>query len=680
MKVSDDILFVATNEELANIARQVALEMGLSLEVVMGNPLTAVEIAHEANARGFTVIVSRGTTARLMDRCGLPAPVVKVRVTGYDAVRALIKAKRYTDHVGIVGSDDMIRWVGSLDGVLGGKVSTRVAESWDDTCEAITSLRDGGVGAIVGWNLVQRRAAEVGLPFVPLSSGKEAVYDALNEAMAVAKARHSEAERAERLKAILSSVTNAVVAVDSSGKVTHFNQAAERMVGISSEEAIGTHLSTILGSHQTGAELLDLESRGEWIDRIGHLTVLARREPIVVDGAFVGAVLSLDDVTRIRELERIVREEVRDTGHTSKHRLNDVVGVSDAIREAVNLAARFAQVDSTVLIQGETGTGKELFAHGIHSESARQNGPFVAVNCAAIPETLLESELFGYAPGAFTGARQSGKPGLFEIAHMGTIFLDEIGEMSKPLQARLLRVLQERQTMRVGGTRVIPIDVRIIAATNKHLFSLVQQGAFRDDLFYRLSVLNLEIPPLRRRPEDIPVLAVHLMRSVAARLQRPARTFTPDALDRLASYSWPGNVRQLENTIEQLVAVGQERQPIKAAEVDKILSRYALATDTSSSGASTLVAGAKAACEATANEHAPAGLSGRASPSHPGETPSLPDLRTLETRAILTALAAAGGNKAAAARALGISKTTLWRRLKRLQACGLLTNSTRALN
>ena len=197
MKVSDDILFVATNEELANIARQVALEMGLSLEVVMGNPLTAVEIAHEANARGFTVIVSRGTTARLMDRCGLPAPVVKVRVTGYDAVRALIKAKRYTDHVGIVGSDDMIRWVGSLDGVLGVKVSTRVAESWDDTCEAITSLRDGGCHRRM--EPVQRRAARWDA-LRALETGEGGVRT-LNEAT-VAKARHLK-PRAERLKAIL---------------------------------------------------------------------------------------------------------------------------------------------------------------------------------------------------------------------------------------------------------------------------------------------------------------------------------------------------------------------------------------------------------------------------------------------------------------------------------------------
>lgn len=650
MPSSTAILFVATNNELASIAREVASSMHDPVEVVMGNPMSAAEIAHNADRQGFGVIVSRGTTARIMSHCGASIPVIQVRVTGYDAVRALLSAGRYAKHVGVVGSDDMIRWMGSLDGLLGVEVSTRFAESWEDTGSAIRSLKDAGAGAIVGWNLVQRRATEMGLPFVPLSSGREAVHDALTEAHSVASARWREAERAERLKAILSSVTNAVVAVDSDGAITHFNQAAERMVRISSEQAIGKHISTILQSEQTERLHVDSESRSEWIEKVGSLTVLARKEPVVVDNRVAGAVLSLDDVTRIRELERIIREEVRDTGHMSKHRLSDIVGKSAATAEAIELATRFARVDSTVLIEGETGTGKELFAHGIHSASARKDGAFVAVNCAAIPETLLESELFGYAPGAFTGARQSGKPGLFEIAHMGTMFLDEIGEMSGPLQARLLRVLQERETMRVGGVKVIPIDVRVIAATNKDLFGLVQEGAFRDDLFYRLSVLNLRIPPLRERTEDIPVLAEHLMRSVAAKLQKPPRYFAAEALSALQGYHWPGNVRQLENTIEQLVAVGEERQPVERMEVDRILMRY----DTPSRRAGMAPGGVAepggaAAGGATLADFAPHS-----------------NLRKIETETILRTLKDTDGNKAEAARRLGMSKTTLWRRLKQI--------------
>jgi transcriptional regulator with PAS, ATPase and Fis domain len=278
----------------------------------------------------------------------------------------------------------------------------------------------------------------------------------------------------------------------------------------------------------------------------------------------------------------------------------------------------------------------------------------VAVNCAAIPETLLESELFGYAPGAFTGARQSGKPGLFEMAHRGTMFLDEIGEMSGPLQARLLRVLQERETMRVGGVRVIPIDVRVIAATNKDLFGLVQRAEFRDDLFYRLSVLNLQIPPLRERPEDLPLLAEHLMRSVAARLQRRPRRFSSGAIAALQDYSWPGNVRQLENTIEQLVAVGEERRPVERTEVDRILARYSASDRRNPQSANGPAVGMAAPARTSA---------GAAASSH-GDS----SLKHIETEVILRTLEEAGGNKAETARRLGISKSTLWRRLKQMDA------------
>ena len=231
MPSSRAILFVATNDELASIAREVvsSTEDSVKVEIVMGNPMSALQIARDADKQGFGAIVSRGTTSRIMSGSGVAIPVIQVRVTGYDAVRALLAAKRHADHVGIVGSDDMIRWLDGLGGLLGVKVSTRFAESWEQIGAAIRSLREEGVGAIVGWNLVQRRSAEMGLPFVPLSSGREAVHDALAEARSVANARWREAERAERLKAILSSVTNAVVAVDSEGAITHFNQAAESM-------------------------------------------------------------------------------------------------------------------------------------------------------------------------------------------------------------------------------------------------------------------------------------------------------------------------------------------------------------------------------------------------------------------------------------------------------------------
>jgi len=225
--------------------------------------------------------------------------------------------------------------------------------------------------------------------------------------------------------------------------------------------------------------------------------------------------------------------------------------------EIVNLAIEYSAVDSNVLLLGETGVGKEVFAQGIHNASSRRNEPFVAVNCAALPENLLESQLFGYVEGAFTGASRGGKMGLFEQAHRGTIFLDEIAEISPKIQGHLLRVLQEREIMRLGDDRVIPVDVRVIAATNKKLSRAMQEGHFRSDLFYRLDVLTLEIPPLRERSDDILLMLEMFMQRYAIKFHKCEKKLSPSARRLLKEYSWPGNVRELRNIAERLTVLNR---------------------------------------------------------------------------------------------------------------------------
>nr|WP_274608171.1 sigma 54-interacting transcriptional regulator [Peribacillus sp. TH27] len=242
-----------------------------------------------------------------------------------------------------------------------------------------------------------------------------------------------------------------------------------------------------------------------------------------------------------------LRLKIKESGHIAKYKFNDIISKSSKIEQVKKQAKKMALSDSNVLIIGESGTGKELFANSIHNYSSRNPFPFVAVNCSALPDNLLESELFGYEEGAFTGAKRGGKKGLFEQAHRGTIFLDEIGDISSNLQSRLLRVLQQKEVLRVGGTKVIPVDVRVIAATNKDLFHLVQERQFRDDLYYRLKVLQLNIPPLRERVEDIFPLIKHFMFK-----KRTQLTFSSEAQYCLESYNWPGNIRELENMVECL--------------------------------------------------------------------------------------------------------------------------------
>ena len=231
---------------------------------------------------------------------------------------------------------------------------------------------------------------------------------------------------------------------------------------------------------------------------------------------------------------------LRQKGFTAKHQFKDIIYASPDMKQVLQTARRIAQTDHTVLIRGESGTGKELFAQSLHNASHRSKKPFVAVNCAALPDNLLESELFGYEPGAFTGAHSKGKVGLFEEANHGTIFLDEIGDISPKLQSRLLRALQERQIMRIGSDRLINIDFRLIAATNKKLEDAVREGSFRSDLFFRLNVLPISIPPLRRRKEDLPLLLQHFLGS-------RYKEITPEQMKILLSYDWPGNIRELKN-------------------------------------------------------------------------------------------------------------------------------------
>ncbi len=253
------------------------------------------------------------------------------------------------------------------------------------------------------------------------------------------------------------------------------------------------------------------------------------------------------DYERLRAENRRLQEELRQA-----FKFEGIVGTSPKMQEVLRIAAAVAPTDATVLIYGETGTGKEILARSIHYQSHRAQGPFVAINCGAIPETLLETELFGHEKGAYTGAVTS-RVGKFEAASGGTIFLDEVGDMSPAMQVKLLRVLQEKTIERVGGTRPIKVDVRVIAATNRDLRQAIREGSFREDLFYRLSVVPIHLPPLRERPEDIPILAQHFLERACARYRKTIRGFTPQAQRKLRRYSWPGNVRELEFCIERAV-------------------------------------------------------------------------------------------------------------------------------
>ena len=335
---------------------------------------------------------------------------------------------------------------------------------------------------------------------------------------------------------------------------------------------------------------------------------------------------------KIRDDEYLLRMKLSKKGMHAKYTLQDILGKSKIIRELKKRVERYATTDATVLILGESGTGKELFAQAIHNCSLRRNRPFVAINCSALPPQLLESELFGYVDGAFTGAKKEGKAGLFEMAHTGTLFLDEIGEMDLSMQTRLLRVLQEREIMRIGDNKVISVDVRVIVATNRDLYQEVLRGGVREDLYYRLNILDITIPPLRERKEDIGIIASGLLPQINERMHTHVSSLEEDVLKRMQTFAWRGNIRELRNTLEKMV-LNVQYGTIKMEDVAFIFEEMERKSHSAKSAG-----GLREVCT----------------------------LAEMEKKMIQQALQEEEGNQTKAAIRLGIDRSTLYRKISKM--------------
>jgi transcriptional regulator with PAS, ATPase and Fis domain len=357
---------------------------------------------------------------------------------------------------------------------------------------------------------------------------------------------------------VLDAIYDGVLVADASAVVRYVNPEYTRITGVKPGQIVGRPLRDV----RPGAILPDVIRTGipraGVFRREGEIEYVVDMAPIVIDGAIVGGVSVLKDITEVQRLSQELRKFASraDRLHSlvrhafpARFTFDDIIGTGDEITGVVAFARRIARSDNDVLITGESGTGKEVFAQAIHNGGARATEPFLAFNCAALSPTLVESELFGYVDGAFTGARKGGKVGFFEIADGGTVFLDEVAELGPETQAKLLRVLQERRIRRVGETEEVAVDVRIIAATNQELEQRVKAGRFRKDLYYRLNVVNLHLPPLRNRVPDIRLLAERFLRQCTKRTGRSLR-FSPDVHEVFSRYEWPGNVRELMNAVE----------------------------------------------------------------------------------------------------------------------------------
>ncbi|MFZ5817412.1 MAG: sigma 54-interacting transcriptional regulator [Bacillota bacterium] len=473
--------------------------------------------------------------------------------------------------------------------------------------------------------------------------GAVAVFRDITEVLELAEEMSGLREMKVLLEAIFNATQDAISVVDANGMGWMVNPAYSALTGLKPEDVIGKPATVDIDPSQESMHLQVLRTkrpvRGVPM-KVGpkKRDVVVNVAPILVDGVLKGSVGVVHDVSEITRLsEELEQQKKLIRRLTSTYTFKEIIADSPVMQQAVEQAKRAAETPATVLLRGESGTGKELFAHAIHNASNRRGGQFIRVNCAAIADSLLESELFGYAEGAFTGARKGGRRGLFEEADGGTIFLDEIGEISLNLQAKLLRVLQEKEIVRVGEAKPVSVNVRVIAATNAHLEEMITRGTFREDLYYRLNVVPIVIPPLRHRREDIPKLVEHLIEKFNEEYGRNVQAIAPDALRTLVEYHWPGNVRELENIVG--------RAMIAMAITDTVIESRFL--------------------PALGPTRAP--LQEPEEPVRPAETGlSLEEVvARAEREALVRALAAAGGNKTEAARRLQIAPRTLYYKLER---------------
>ncbi|SDF72333.1 sigma 54-interacting transcriptional regulator [Sporomusa acidovorans] len=617
------IVFLIPYKGLVAYTTEILAPKYPDIEVVLVNPRTAVPLVQQYIAQGVEIVAARPVTATAIRQANLGINVVTIPITSFDIIRAINTAKLQGKKIAVVAHSAMVLGIDFLAKELGVEIQHYCTECGQDYEAPILEAVANGAEVILGGVLAVTAAKRHNIPSSLIKIGDESIFQAAQEAMQIQTALENESAKRGFFNTVLDHTNQGIITIDVDHHITAFNPIAQKLTKTNKTNALGQPLEKILPQFTLLQTSSQKEIATHSIINVSGNKVMYNSVPIIINKKSFGAVISLQEIDKIQQMEAMIRKEIYARGHVAKFHFENIIGQSPAILNTIEMAKDFAATNSSILILGETGTGKEVFAQSIHNESSRAQGPFVAINCASLPAQLLESELFGYVGGAFTGANKEGKPGLFEVAHGGTIFLDELAEMDYVNQGRLLRVLQEKSVTRLGSYKVTPVDVRIIAATNKDLEVLISERKFRDDLYYRLNVLRLELPPLRMRQQDIPLFAKVFVDEFATNTGKRF-SLTNDALKLLEAYSWPGNIRECRNLMERIAATAK--------------------TD-------------------TLNRSLLAPMLTPKQTTLPSRTPK--EKRLIDE--ITKALHEAHGNYTVAADILGINRTTLYRRMQRLR-------------
>lgn len=629
--------------KLADMVKDIVDMLDEPIDVQIGDMHEAIPIANKMISEGTEVIISRGGTALFLKEF-VGVPVVEIQVTSIDIMKSIKKAKQMGNNIGFLGYDNVVYNIESIAEILDVHLLPIIFNQKDtvlEKTEKIKQLRDK-VDIVVGDHISIQIAEQCGIQGVLIESGEDSILESFIEAKKIRDATNRERERFEELQTILDYTHDGIMSINNKGQIKFFNPAAEKIFNVNKDSVIGSSINDVF-PHVNFEEVIKTgQSQIDKFYNIGDTIIIANTLPIKIQDKIVGALSICQDISKIQNTEEKIRKKMYLKGHVARYSFEDMITGNEKMNKLVEVAKIYAKTHSSVLLVGETGTGKEFFAQGIHNASSRRNKPFVALNCAALPDNLLESELFGYEEGAFTGAKKGGKQGLFELAHGGTIFLDEIGEIAPHIQTRLLRVLQEKQVMRLGSDRVIPVDVRIIAATNRDLKKAIDDNLFREDLYYRLNVLTLKIPPLRERKDAIPLFVNIFVDRYCRQNGIEPKTISDEAMKALQSYNWYGNVRELENVIERLVTI----VPTKSIELYHIKNFI----DDLNEALETLGEEKKEVIDSSEIFKIRIDINR--------------SLKEIECEIINKVIEFTGGDKTKAAKILGIGRTTLWRWMK----------------
>lgn len=502
------------------------------------------------------LVISRGGMAWMLKQ-KIPQPVIEIKTSAYDIIDALRPYLGLNKNIGVIGFRSVIDGCMKIARMLNLQLTEFIIDEMVNPCienainDFVNYTKNNQIDLIIGDAICPIYFGTHSVEhFIPFHSGVESIELALYEAIQLYQALANEHIEQNQLNLLLDHTNKFILLIDNCGKVIHCNHKATELLQLSKHDLINKKIPSLTLNWEDLQNNIPLENE---LINTPYGEFVVNQFPIVENENLNRVVITLQTSSNLQNAEQKIRiKEAKKLGFHARYHFDDFITCNREMQDRLRLARIYAGTEATILLLGENGTGKEVLAQSIHNASSHSNGPFVAVNCGAIPASIMESELFGYVDGAFSGASKKGRAGMFELAHNGTIFLDEISELNKFLQAKLLRILQERQLMRLGADHMIPVNVRVIAATNRNLPAMIATGEFREDLFYRLNVLKVTTLPLRERPDDIQIIGQATFNTLRKSYQLPPIALSEDLWGELKKYLWPGNVRQLNNIMERL--------------------------------------------------------------------------------------------------------------------------------